>query len=75
MKLTGTAKDEYTPDGTRYAACTTIQYGDRPSSNAVALTVEPLATQTAAPEWIHPFPDQISNLLEKCLEHTKTPQN
>jgi hypothetical protein len=39
---------EYTPNGTRYAACTTIQYGYKPSSNTVTLTVEPPATQVIA---------------------------
>jgi hypothetical protein len=33
-------------DGTRYAACTTIQFGYKPSSNSTSLTVQPQATDT-----------------------------
>jgi len=36
-----------TLDGQRYAACTAIQYGFRPSANSTTLTVQPQATQTA----------------------------
>lgn len=32
------------PDGTSYPVCTTIQYGYKPSSNRVTVTVEPPAT-------------------------------
>jgi hypothetical protein len=35
----------YTPNGTEYAICTTVQYGFKPASNATWLTVEPQATQ------------------------------
>jgi hypothetical protein len=35
----------YTPNGTRYAICTTIQYGFRPTSNSTTLIAEPQATQ------------------------------
>jgi uncharacterized membrane protein YqaE (UPF0057 family) len=35
----------YTPNGTEYAVCTTVQYGFKPASNATWLTVEPQATQ------------------------------
>jgi len=35
----------YTPNGTKYAVCTTTQYGFKPSTNSTMLTVEPQATQ------------------------------
>jgi hypothetical protein len=35
----------YTLDGQRFAACTTIQYGYKPSCNSTTVTVEPQATQ------------------------------
>jgi hypothetical protein len=35
----------YTPNGTRYAICTTVQYGYKPASNATWLTVTPQSTQ------------------------------
>lgn len=35
----------YTLDGQCYAACTTIQYGYKPSSNMTTLTVDPRATE------------------------------
>jgi hypothetical protein len=35
----------FTPNGTRYAICTTIQYGNKPVGNSTWLTVEPQATQ------------------------------
>jgi hypothetical protein len=35
----------YTPNGTEYAVCTTVQYGFKPSSNNTWLTVEPQSTQ------------------------------
>jgi hypothetical protein len=35
----------YTPNGTVYAVCTTVQYGYKPSCNCTCLTVEPQATQ------------------------------
>lgn len=34
----------YTVDGQHYPACTTIQYGFKPSNNMTTLTVEPQAT-------------------------------
>ena len=39
----------YTPNGTRYAVCTTIQFGYKPSSHIATLTVEPQATHTDTP--------------------------
>ena len=39
----------YTPNGTRYAVCTTIQFGYKPSSHIATLTVEPQATQVETP--------------------------
>jgi hypothetical protein len=35
----------YTPNGTQYAVCTTVQYGYKPSSNCACLIVEPQAPQ------------------------------
>ncbi|MCW3980563.1 MAG: hypothetical protein NWF11_03715 [Candidatus Bathyarchaeota archaeon] len=35
----------FTPNGTRYAICSTIQYGYKPASNSTLLTVEPQTTQ------------------------------
>jgi hypothetical protein len=35
----------YTPNGTRYAICTTVQYELEPSSNMTTLTVDPHSTQ------------------------------
>jgi len=43
----------YTLNGTRYAVCTTIQYGLKPAGSSVTLTVEPQSTQvttTKTPE-------------------------
>jgi len=37
------------PNGTQYTVCTTIQYGYRPASSSVSLTVEPQATQVTTP--------------------------
>jgi hypothetical protein len=39
----------YTLDGQPYAACTTIQYGFKPSSHTTTLTVEPQTTHTETP--------------------------
>ncbi|NWF87441.1 hypothetical protein HXY32_06510, partial [Candidatus Bathyarchaeota archaeon] len=39
----------YTPNGTRYAVCTTIQFGYKPATNSTMLTVEPQATQITQP--------------------------
>jgi len=36
-----------TLDGTRYAACTTAQFGYKPSANSTTLTVQPQATETS----------------------------
>ena len=36
---------DYTPNGTRYAACTATHYGYKPTSKSIMLTVEPRATQ------------------------------
>lgn len=38
-----------TPEGQQYVICTTIQYGYKPSSGSVSLTVEPQATQVTTP--------------------------
>jgi len=38
----------YTPNGTRYAVCTTIHYGYEPAVNYAAVTVEPASTQVVA---------------------------
>jgi hypothetical protein len=38
-----------TPNGTRYAVCSTIHYGFKPSSNSTMLTVEPHGTTTTTP--------------------------
>lgn len=38
------SKLDMTPKGIQYTKCTSIQYGYKPSSNTVTLTVEPLAT-------------------------------
>jgi hypothetical protein len=35
----------YTPNGTQYAVCTTVQYGYKPSLNSTCLTVKPQATR------------------------------
>jgi 5-hydroxyisourate hydrolase-like protein (transthyretin family) len=40
----------FTPNGTCYSVCTTIQYGFKPASNSTSLTVEPQATQIAMPK-------------------------
>lgn len=37
------------PNGTRYAVCTTIQFGYKPSANSTILTVEPQATHAETP--------------------------
>jgi hypothetical protein len=39
----------YTPNGTEYAVCTTVQYGFKPASNSTWLTVEPQSTQVMTP--------------------------
>ena len=39
----------YTLDGQRFAACTTMQFGFKPSFNSTSLTVEPQATQETQP--------------------------
>jgi hypothetical protein len=39
----------YTPNGTKYAICTTIQFGYKPVANRTLLTVEPQATQVTTP--------------------------
>jgi hypothetical protein len=38
-----------TLDGTSYAACTTVQYGYKPSSNSTMLTVNPQSSQATTP--------------------------
>jgi hypothetical protein len=39
----------YTPNGTRHAVCTTIQYGYKPLSNMTSIKVEPQAAQVMLP--------------------------
>ena len=37
------------PDGTRYPACTTIEYGYKPASNTTIVTVEPQSSEAVIP--------------------------
>jgi len=39
----------YTPNGTQYVACTTIQFGYKPLCKSTTITVEPQATQETTP--------------------------
>ena len=56
----------YTPDGSRYAACTTVQYnGYKPSVNTTSLTVDPRATglmTTKSPEQLQKEAEQNGTL-------------
>jgi hypothetical protein len=46
----------YTPNGTRYAVCTTTHYGYKPTSNSTILTVESRSTTTTT---IKKTPEQL----------------
>jgi len=52
----------FTPNGTEYAVCTTIQYGFKPSSNSTWLTVKPQSTEivksTETPEQLQEEAEQ-----------------
>jgi len=60
-----------TPNGTQVPVCTTLQYGFKPSSNGVSLTVEPQSTGVVQPT---KTPEQIQREQETGNQLTTEPK-